>query len=213
MLNLLLNTAVNRYNQVIMSKDIYTKANKRSNHLLQKYSIESFPFEFTREIWYNSSDKKRENSLLFSVDTFFYGLKQISSDFKDRINTPSFWRNHWKFDRSPFKVAQAILSQKNIYLVDTTKSDMDCKSPEMSIMLDAPSKISCLWHYNNVFDYSIPTFSFVNDILVAKSLPVFHIWRKTKIEDNLKLLNDWNIVFKEHISDSYIRDPYKIMDY
>lgn len=81
----------------------------------------------------------------FKFHEFLYG-KQMSNNFKDRDNTPEFWKSHWEFDFSPFRVAQNILKEFNIYLVDHTLygDNLHC-----FMYYQLPEKTYNYWHQNN----------------------------------------------------------------
>ncbi len=81
----------------------------------------------------------------FKFHEFLYG-KQLSNNFKDRDNTPEFWKSHWEHDYSPFKVAQNVLKEFNIYLVDHTLYGNHLHS---FMYYQLPEKTFDFWHGNN----------------------------------------------------------------
>lgn len=83
----------------------------------------------------------------FKFHEFIYG-KQIGS-FTERDNSPEFWRSHWGYNFSPFRIAQHILKCHNIYLVDHT---LYGKKLHAFIWFTPPPKNHKVyyWHQHNV---------------------------------------------------------------
>ncbi len=223
----LLNEAIRKYNHYISCHDSYNiddeikriggffnnSREQLFEHIVYLHNLENISKRnFSERITYNSvsnDDKKEKKTPSFTLDTFFYGLN-MGPNFEDRLNSSNFWKSQWHFNSSPFKVAQVILSQNNIYITETTKKDS--KSPLVSFMLDVPEKKeSPLWHGNNIFNFTLPKFSFVND-LFSYGRAYWYDVRKEKVSNNIILLDNWKKIIGNYIDISYINNPSKIFD-
>jgi hypothetical protein len=61
----------------------------------------------------------------YAVHKFLYGLeKDVNGvkDFHQRIDNEKMWSNHWPFEYSPFRMAQKVLKDYGLYLVNHTFS-------------------------------------------------------------------------------------------
>jgi len=120
----------------------------------------------------------------FKFHEFIYG-KQIGS-FTERDNSPEFWRSHWGYNFSPFRIAQHILKCHNIYLVDHTLYGKKLHA----FIWFAPPPINhkvYYWHHHNV----------ISDIKQKNKLSV------DKLDDNFfKMRNNLKKLYTTLIEES-----------
>ena len=101
------------------------------------------------ETFFSRSLQSRDIAL---YDVFFheifYGPKDIIT--KKRISTKELWTSLWDHEKSPFEVAQELLSKYGFYLSDN--STLSDKKLKLTLFFVGSNRnLNKLWHSNNTF--------------------------------------------------------------